>query len=71
MAKRTERNELRAILRELKQIRRANEKHLPCKHIRPLAEHDHVLRGKRCWCSPGVILSDDAETEIIIHQRMN
>ena len=69
MSKRTERDDLRAILSELKRIRRAAEGRIRRRHVWPLAEHDHILRGKGCWCSPGVILADDAETEIVIHQR--
>jgi len=76
VAKTTAREDMRAILRELRRIRRANERAIresrwPRRHIYPLAEHDHVLKGTRCWCSPGVRLADDAETEIVVHQRMN
>ena len=71
MAKRSEREDLRAILSELRRIRKAAEDRPPRRHVWPLAETDHILRGEECWCSPGVGLADDFETEIVVHQRMN
>ena len=63
--------ELRSILRELRQIRRASEKVVERVHIFPLAEKGHRLRYRLCWCSPSFRLADDGETEIVVHQRAN
>ena len=62
--------ELSDVLRELRQLRddmRVEIYGAPV-HVWPNKEHDHVLRGGRCWCDPQVTRSRDA-ADIVVHNR--